>query len=82
MANLLRLIQKMNPKYVPGVKMKKKKKKKGKEEEEIKIKEEPPEENKDDLELKRKLYPGLAMPDNPNVAVCIIVYCNLRGCNC
>ena len=72
MANLLRLIQKMKPKYLPGEK-KKKKKNKEKDFDKVEIKEEPPDE-KNDIELKRQLYPGLAIPDNPNVAVSTILY--------
>ncbi|CAH1788112.1 unnamed protein product [Owenia fusiformis] len=56
MANLLRLIQRMRPK-VPQRDNKKKKKKKKKDK-----------ENEDqDIELKKQLFPGLALPDNPAV---------------
>ena len=57
-ANLLRLIQKMKPKVVKK-KKKKKSKKAGYEEEEEKA--------SNDIELKKRLCPGLALPDNPDV---------------
>ena len=66
-ANLLRLIQKMKP-QIKEKKAKKKKKKKDKGEksgyEEEVVKEEKP-----DVELQKRLYPGLAIPDDPNVRV-------------
>ena len=55
---MLRLIQKMRPAK------KKKKKKKKDEEEDLPL---------DDKQLKRQLYPGLAIPDNPDVRVCLLV---------
>lgn len=55
MANLLRLIQKMKPK-------RKKKKKKQMDSFEA-------EDVKDDRELKKKLFPALAMPDDPSIRV-------------
>ena len=60
MANLLRLIIKMRPE--PKGKTKKKKKKKDKK---AHVEEEPVSE---DVKLKRKMFPGLAMANDPNYA--------------
>lgn len=59
-ANLLRLIQKMKPKKVKEDKKKKKKKKDW----DVDV-----EDIKDDKELKRVLYPGLALPDDLQIGV-------------
>ena len=56
-ANLLRLIQKMRP----NKPKKKKKKKKGSQLE--------TEEKTGEIEMKKQLFPGLAMPNNPDVRV-------------
>jgi hypothetical protein len=55
-ANLLRLIQKMKPKPKAEVKLKK--------EEEIDN-----ETLKSDIEIKKKLFPGLAIADDPKIRV-------------
>ena len=75
-ANLLRLIQKMKPK-TEKVKSKKKKKKKDKD----------PDESggggewgeaadklSEDIKLKQKIFPGLALPDNPAARVRITFF--------
>ena len=60
MANLLRLIQKMKPQIDEAKKSSKKKKKKKVE------KDEKTEEGKTDVELNKRLFPCLAIPNDPN----------------
>lgn len=68
-ANLLRLIQKMKPQIEESKKAKKKKNKVKTEEKFLTA------EEKTDVELQKRLYPGLAMPDDPNARVCTCFGC-------
>ena len=60
-ANLLRLIQKMKPKTEEKKKKKKKKKDKDKEKENG--------EEDEKLTIRKHMFPGLALPNDPNVKV-------------
>ena len=75
-ANLLRLIQKMKPK-TEKVKSKKKKKKKDKDPDESGGGEwgEAADKLSEDIKLKQKMFPGLALPDNPAARVRPIYIC-------